>query len=69
MWIDDAEVGDLVAAYHSPALGRDIGLAYVDADLGWVGIRFDLRDGAGVLVQAESVSAPYILTKTARRAI
>ena len=69
VWIDDTAVGDLVAKYHSPGLDRDIGLAYVDADVAWVGIRFDLHADGGAVVPADAVSAPLLLTNTVRGAL
>lgn len=57
--IEQQEVGRCAYAAFSPTLGKTIALAYIDADLAWVGIVFDV---AGF--DALAVSAPLFITKT-----
>jgi len=59
VYIEQQEVGRCVYSAFSPTMGKTIALAYVDAELAWVGIIFDV---AGV--DALAVSAPLFITKT-----
>lgn len=61
--IENRDLGQLTHVRYSPELGRDIALAYVDADLGWVGVSFEtVGQARGCL--ATGVSAPLFVTKT-----
>lgn len=65
--IEGKDVGHCVRVMFSPTLGRDIGLACVAPDVGWVGVRFDVV-GAKGSVAAVGVSAPLFVTRTVRAA-
>nr|VFK63151.1 MAG: Glycine cleavage system T protein (aminomethyltransferase) [Candidatus Kentron sp. UNK]VFK71374.1 MAG: Glycine cleavage system T protein (aminomethyltransferase) [Candidatus Kentron sp. UNK] len=57
--IENQEVGRCAYLVWSPTVGKTVSLAYIDADLAWVGVVFDVagRD-------AHAVSAPLFITKT-----
>lgn len=61
--IEGRDLGQLAHVDYSPVLEQDIALAYVDADLGWVGVTFDAKVAAGSCL-ATGVSAPLFVTKT-----
>ncbi len=67
--IDGTDLGFCVNVHFSPTVGTDIGLAYVDADFGWVGVPFRVvcaratADAVGA-IEAIGVSAPLFVTKT-----
>jgi glycine cleavage system aminomethyltransferase T len=61
--IEGQEVGVMARVANSPTLGGDIGLAYVNADVGWVGVSFDVV-GAGGSTVGQGISAPTVLTRS-----
>lgn len=56
----DQAVGYVADSARSPALGRTIGLAYLDAAYAWVGLQLQLAGGRPL----ETVSAPFLLTES-----
>lgn len=61
--IDGQDVGFCSAIQYSPTLGKDIGLAHVMPEFGWVGVPFDVM-GYNGSIGAVGVSAPLFVTKT-----
>ncbi|KOR31058.1 hypothetical protein TI04_02820 [Achromatium sp. WMS2] len=57
--IENNAVGRCVYLAQSPTLGKTIALAYVQADLAWVGVIFEVTGQ-----DARAVSAPLFITKT-----
>jgi aminomethyltransferase len=62
--IDGSDVGTIARIAHSPLLNRDIGFAYVDAEIAWVGVPFDVGVGNGSTT-ARAISAPVLRTRSA----
>jgi len=65
--IEGNDVGVIARVSFSPTLDRDVGLAYVRADLGWVGVPFLVNGRRGTAL-ARGASAPLFVTKTVRAA-
>lgn len=61
--IEGEKVGVITRVEHSPARNADISLAYVDADLGWVGVSYDVIAGERKTI-ARAVAAPMVITKS-----
>ncbi|WP_310452585.1 hypothetical protein [Sulfuritalea sp.] len=61
--IEEQDFGFLAHVDYSPALERDIALAYTDPELGWVGVSFRTAGEDGGC-WATGVSAPLFVTKT-----
>jgi glycine cleavage system T protein (aminomethyltransferase) len=61
--IEGEDVGLIARVVHSPTRNVDISLAYVDADLGWVGVSFDVVSGKRKTV-ARAIAAPTVLTRS-----
>lgn len=63
LMIEGEEVGFLARVCYSPTLGTDIGLAFVEPELGYVGVSFEVSGRDGVTL-AIGTSAPLFVTKT-----
>lgn len=61
--IDGTEVGFCASVHYSPTLGKDVALACVNPDFGWVGVPFNAVGLRGT-VAAVGVSAPLFVTRT-----
>jgi len=61
--IEGEEVGVISRIVNSPTRNGDIGLAYVDADIGWVGVSFDVLSGRRNTI-ARAIAAPTVLTRS-----
>ncbi|MDR6412840.1 glycine cleavage T C-terminal barrel domain-containing protein [Paraburkholderia terricola] len=66
--IEDQDVGVLASSEYSQALGKYVGVAYVAPEFGWVGVSFVAHTPTGGHVVVRAVSAPMLVTKTAKRA-
>lgn len=60
--------GYVAHAAWSPALGRVVGLAYLDEPYAWVGVELEVRTRGGARVAARTVSAPVLVTESTRAA-
>jgi len=60
--IDGSDVGTIIRIAHSPTLNHDIGFAYVDDAIAWVGVSFDVGNGS---TTARAISAPVLQTRSA----
>lgn len=67
LFIEGQDVGVLASSEYSQALGKHVGVAYVAPEFGWVGVRFVTHAPSGHAV-VRAVSAPMLVTKTAKRA-
>lgn len=56
----DREVGAVTWAVHHPVLGETLGLARIDAPVAASGLTLGIRDDAGELVAADTVSSPLV---------
>jgi glycine cleavage system aminomethyltransferase T len=65
--IEGKDLGYLARVLHSPTLGEDIGLAFVEPGFGQVGVTFEVLGARGA-TRALGVSAPLFVTKTVRSA-
>jgi aminomethyltransferase len=63
-----AAAGYVAHAAWSPALGRVVGLAYLDEPYAWVGLELEARAGAVAPVPVRTVSAPVLVTESTRAA-
>jgi len=61
--IEGEKVGIIARVEHSPTRNADISLAYVDADLGWVGVSYDVVAGERRTI-ARAVAAPMVITRS-----
>jgi aminomethyltransferase len=61
--IDGQDVGYCSSIHYSPTLQKDIGLAHVTNEFGWVGVPFNVVSQHGA-INAIGVSAPLFVTKT-----
>jgi aminomethyltransferase len=65
-FIGSEEVGKVVNRNFSPTVGKDIGLAYIDEKVAWVGIEYEVETEDGGRRKAKAVSAPLFLTRTVK---
>lgn len=64
LYIDDTAVGFVVNHVFSPTIRKEVGLAYVEERVAWVGINFDVETVSSDRRQATTVSSPLFITKT-----
>lgn len=63
-FIGSEEVGMVVNSKFSPKMEKGIGLAYIDEQVAWVGIQYEVKMADGGMRTAKAVSAPLFLTRT-----
>ncbi|WP_349368702.1 glycine cleavage T C-terminal barrel domain-containing protein [Salinarimonas sp.] len=64
LMIEARPVGKLVRVVYSPRLETDIAFAFVERDIGWVGVNYAVRSGEGRTTLASAVSSPLFLSRS-----
>lgn len=62
--IEARPVGQLVRVAYSPRLKSDIAFAFLEREVGWVGVSYAVRSDEGQMALASAVSSPLFLSRS-----